>query len=392
MTTDGAEPGNYRPGDAAMSRRMRRIAMLTAIVAIAPLCIVGVVLTANSWADGLVVAAGLLLTLGVLREWSLDGYPPRAMFALVFTGASWLLGALSASNPLSFVPFSLVGALLLARLPQQRLLTTIGFSFGIALVGATVLLTHRPTWSLGWTYVLLPIIGTLFVTGVVATSERSWQLVRRLERAQEAEAEIAIVHERMRFAGDLHDIQGHTLHVIKLKAALAQRLVGVDPERAGAELGEIRHLVSDTIGRTRELAYARHEIEFPAELENARRLCEAAGMDVEMRHDGGTAIAAHPLLSHVLREATTNLLRHADPTQVSITASPGHVEVANDGVPDGSEAELRGLARLRARIELAGGELHVERTPGRFAVSAELDPPGGDDTAVPSTGSHGMSR
>lgn len=390
MTTDDGQPSNHRLDDAATTRRMRRIAMLTAVVAIAPLCMVGVALTANSWSHGLIIAAGLLLTFGVLKEWSLDGYPPRAMFALVFTGASWLLGALSASNPLSFVPFSLIGALLLARLPKQRLLTTVVFSLGVALVGASVLLTHRPTLPLGNAYALLPMIGTLFISGVVAISERSWQLLRRLERAKEAEAELAIAHERMRFAGDLHDIQGHTLHVIKLKAALAQRLAGVDPERTATELGEIRHLVDDTIERTRELAYARHQIEFSAELENARRLCEAAGIDVEVQHDGGTAIVAHPLLSHVLREATTNLLRHADPTRVSITASPWRVEVANDGVPDGAEPELRGLARLRERIETAGGELRVERKPGHFVVSAALDAQG-TDAAVPSAGSHGLS-
>lgn len=385
MTIDGEELGDDRPNDAATSRRMRRMAMLTAIVAIAPLCFVGVVLTANSWSDGLIIAAGLVLTLGVLKEWSLDRYPPRAMFALAFTGAAWLTGALAASNPLSFVPFSLVGALLLARLPKQRLLTTVAFSLGVALVGASVLVTHRPTWPLGDAYVLLPVIGTLFIAGVIAMSERSWQLVRRLERAKEAEAELAIARERMRFAGDLHDIQGHTLHVIKLKATLAQRLVGVDPQRAGAELGDIRHLVNDTIGMTRELAYARHEIELAAELENARRLCEAAGIDVEVRQDARAAIAAHPLLSHVLREATTNLLRHASPTQVLITVSPGRVAVANDGVPDRAEPELRGLARLRARIELAGGKLHVQRTPGRFAVSAELNPQSRADAAVPTT-------
>jgi len=312
----------------------------------------------------------------VLREWSLDGYPRRVIYVLVYTGGAWLLGALTLSGPVGFVPFSLVGALLMARRPTLRLLMTVAFALGVGLIGGTALLTHQLSTDLVDAYILLPVAGTLFIAGVVAVSERSWQFVRRLERAQEAEAELAIAQERMRFAGDLHDIQGHTLHVIKLKTALAQRLVITDPHTALAELGDIRSLVDDTIRKTRELAYARHEIEFPAELENARRLCEAAGIDVDVRGDG-PAGAIHPLLSHLLREATTNLLRHARPTRVSIIVSPGRIEIENDGVMDGRAAELRGLARLRERVELAGGELHTRRSPDRFAVWATLDVDGG---------------
>ncbi|TFD92085.1 sensor histidine kinase [Cryobacterium lactosi] len=379
-------------GDAATTRRMRRIAMLTAIVAIAPLSIVGVVLTAQSWWEGLIVVAGLLIFLVVLKEWSLDGYPRRAVFVLIYAGCAWLVGALTLAGPLGFVPFALIGALLMARLPNHRLLMTIAFSLGVGLVGATALITRPPALDLVDSYILLPIAGSLFIAGVVAVSERSWLVVRRLERAKQAEAELGIAQERMRFAGDLHDIQGHTLHVIKLKTALAQRLVVIDPDRAQSELGEIRRLVDDTIRKTRELAYARHEIEFSAELENARRLCEAAGIDVQVRQNSGPAIAVHPLLSHLLREATTNLLRHASPRHVSITVSPGRVEIENDGVADGHESELRGLARLRARIELANGELHTRRSPGRFTVWAILDAEDNNDSPRPTAEAGGVPR
>ncbi|MEV1243881.1 hypothetical protein ACIBO2_12705 [Nonomuraea sp. NPDC050022] len=111
-----------------------------------------------------------------------------------------------------------------------------------------------------------------------------------------------------------------------------------------------------------------------AELENAKRLCEAAGITVEARLDDGTGTSAHPLLAHVLREATTNLLRHVRPTIVTITASPGAVEVSNDGVIDAAGSPLRGLARLRERVESAGGTLRIEWPPGRFVVTARIDP------------------
>ncbi|MBP2371700.1 sensor histidine kinase [Pseudonocardia parietis] len=285
--------------------------MTGAVAAIAPLCIVGVALTATSWWEGLIIATGLLLALGVLRELNLDGYPRRAVFALMFTGANWLVGALTTSSPINFVPFALVGVLLLARLPNRKLLSVVAFSLGVALMGATALLTHPPAWSLASAYVVLPAVGTLFVACVIIASEQAWLIVRRLKRAQGTEAELATARERVRFAGDLHDIQGHSLHVIKLKTAHAQTMVRTDPDRADAELVEIRQLVDDAIAKTRELAYARHELNLATELENATRICEATGIAVEAHHDPGDRAVAHPLLAQVLREATTNLLRHA---------------------------------------------------------------------------------
>jgi signal transduction histidine kinase len=382
-TDSGADTG---AGAGTAAARVRRTAMLTALAAIAPLCVVGVVLTANTWWEGLIVAVGLVLALGVLREWSLDGYSRSAGFTLAFTGVNWLVAALAAASPITFVPFALIGSLLLSGRPRHRQLWVGVLAVVVAASGAAALLPRTPTVTLAGQYVLLPLLGTLFVAGVIVVCEYAWTVVRRLERAREAERELAIAHERMRFAGDLHDIHGHSLHVIKLKAAYAQTLVrgGGDDAAAAAvaELGEIRGLADDAIIRTRELAHARHQLNLAAELENTRRLGEAAGIAVEIRHDPGDA-AAHPLLAQVLREATTNLLRHAHPSTVRITASATRVEITNDGLDTGAapEPELRGLARLQDRLAAAGGDLHVTTTPATFTVAARLvgarEPAGG---------------
>ena len=364
--------------------------MVTAVAAIAPLSVIGVLLTAASWWEGLIIAAGLLVALGVIREWSLDAYPRRASFALLFTGVNWLVGALAATSPFNFVPFALVGALLVARVPGRRPVAVVTFAIGVALVGSTTLLTHPPTWPLAGTYVVLPLLGTLFVVGVIIAGDQAWLVVRRLQRARETETELAVARERVRFAGDLHDIQGHSLHVIKLKAAHARAMVRADPDRADAELAEIRQLVDDAIGRTRDLAYARHELNLAAELENARRIGEAAGITMEVHHDAGDGSLAHPLLAQVLREAMTNLLRHARPTTASITASTTRVEITNDGVADEAERGPRGLARLRERVELAGGALRIVRSPGVFTLVADLEP--GADPGAPSRIDHDGGR
>lgn len=372
LTDIGTDAG--AAAGAAATTRVRRTAMLTALAAIAPLCVVGVALTANTWWEGLIAGVGLVLTLGVLREWSLDGYPRSAVFALGFTGVNWLVAALTAGSPITFVPFALIGSMLLARRPRRRWLWVGALAAVIGAAGAMAFLPRPPTVSLAGQYVLLPLIGTMFVAAVIVVSEYTWTAVRRLERARESERELAIAHERMRFSGDLHDIHGHSLHVIKLKAAHAQALVrSGDAAAAQAELAEIRGLVDDAITRTRELAHARHQLNLAAELENTRRLGEAAGITVEIRQDSGDA-SAHPLLAQVLREATTNLLRHAHPHTVQITASATRVEITNDGIdPDaGPGPELRGLARLRDRLGAAGGDLQVGTTPTMFTVVAHV--------------------
>ncbi|WP_241992442.1 sensor histidine kinase [Cryobacterium lactosi] len=347
--------------------------MVSAVVAIAPLSIIGIALTATSWSEGLTVVLGFVVTLALLRKWSLDGYPRLAILAFMFTAASWIIGALTTSSPIGFVPMALIGALLLARTRRRRLWIAV-FALAVATIGASSFVFQPASWALAAEYVALPALGTLFIIAVILLSEQAWQVVRRLERAQETEAELAVARERMRFAGDLHDIQGHSLHVIKLKAALGRRVVRADPDRAETEFREIRRLVDDTIAETRALTYARYELNLVAEIENAKQLVEAANVAVEVKFDDTGASAAHPLLAQVLREATTNLLRHARPTIVTITASPRSVEVANDGAVDTGVSPLRGLAHLRERVESAGGALLVERSPGRFVVSARIDP------------------
>ncbi|MFP5020801.1 sensor histidine kinase [Pseudonocardia phyllosphaerae] len=369
--------GDLGAGAGTVSSRVRRTATVTALAAIAPLCVIGVALTANTWWDGLIAAVGLVLALGVLREWSLDGYPRRSVFALAFTGVNWLVAALTAASPITFVPFALVGSMLLARRLRHRWRWVVVLAGLNAAAGAMAFLPRPPTVSLAGQYVLLPLVGTLFVAGVIVVSEHAWTVVRRLERAGEAERELAIAHERMRFAGDLHDIHGHSLHVIKLKAAYAQALVrNGDTAAADVELAEIRGVATDAIAGTRELAHARLQLNLAAELENTRHLGEAAGIRVEIRHDLGDA-PAHPLLAQVLREATTNLLRHAHPRTVAITASNNRIEVTNDGLDTdaGPDPELRGLAQLRDRILAAGGNLYVSATQTTFTVAAHLDDP-----------------
>ncbi|MGA6152814.1 sensor histidine kinase [Stenotrophomonas sp. NPDC087984] len=180
----------------------------------------------------------------------------------------------------------------------------------------------------------------------------------------------------MRFASDLHDIQGHILHVVKLKVALAQKLVHRDPGRAEQELREIYSLVSDTITQTKELVYAQRRLNLPAELENAKNLFEAAGIKVDIRRTACTHSRAGELLGQVLRETTTNILRHAQAREVRITLSESGISIVNDGVSDKPLSELSGLAVLEQRVVDNGGKLIVNQENGHFLTAADFPSPG----------------
>jgi two-component system sensor histidine kinase DesK len=84
---------------------------------------------------------------------------------------------------------------------------------------------------------------------------------------------------------------------------------------------------------------------------------------------------AGELLGQVLRETTTNILRHAQATQVRITLSETGIAIVNDGAPQAPLPELSGLAALRDRVAGTGGELTVEQQDGRFRTAATLPSP-----------------
>jgi two-component system, NarL family, sensor histidine kinase DesK len=218
--------------------------------------------------------------------------------------------------------------------------------------------------------VIVPTGVTATVTGLMFPNKGFYDVVTELEETRERDAELAVARERVRFASDLHDIQGHTLHVAKLKIALAQKLIHRDARRAEQELREIHDLIGDTIARTRELAYGQRRLNLSVELENARNLLEAAGIDVQVDRCAEVTSPAIDLLAQVLRETTTNILRHSRATRVHIVLTAHSLTVVNDGAGDAALPELHGLAALAQRVADRGGELTAASANGQFRTAA----------------------
>ncbi|MEU8377591.1 histidine kinase [Streptosporangium sp. NPDC048865] len=353
--------------------RLRRLNLALFLPVLATVGVLLVAQDARSWWEALVMGAGVVAALVAFVRWAAGDILRVALPCLVVTAAVWLFSVLAADGNMAFYGILIVASHAVPQLPRHRVAAALGVIGYVAAAGATrLLITHGDVSAVLIEYVIIPAGATAILIGLMVPNKRFYGLVAELEEAREREAELAVIRERVRFAGDLHDIQGHTLHVVKLKIALARKLVRTDAERADQELREVHALVSDTINQTKELAYGRRRLNLSAELENAKNLFEAAGIHVRVDREAEVDARAGELLGQVLRETTTNILRHAQAREVRVTLSESGIAIVNDGVPDTPLPALRGLAALGERVAASGGELTVEQKDGRFLTAATL--------------------
>ncbi|MEU4284097.1 sensor histidine kinase [Nocardiopsis dassonvillei] len=345
-----------------------------------------VAVNASSWQDAILMAVSLAATLLVVSRWHVGRLSRATLAGLVVTALLWLFGILLVDVSMPAYGFAIVATIIILDLPRHQRAATAGIAaFAAAGLTAKLVVSREGVVDFLLQYVVAS--AGVALGGVVLTIlvHAMHGLIAELAAAREREAELAVAQERMRFASDLHDIQGHTLHVVKLKTALARKLVRADPDRAEEELGEIQALVGDTITQTRELAHAQRRLNLSAELENAKNLFEAAEIDVRVDREAEVAPGAGELLGQVLRETTTNILRHAQARRVRITLTETGITIVNDGAAEEPPTRLRGLATLRERVADSGGELTVRHDEGRFTTAAEfphLAPvPGPENTA-----------
>lgn len=305
--------------------------------------------------------------------------------------AVWVLGLFSSGNELAAaVPLWAAASLVACLLPkpQRRLVLLVGLVTVIAHPMLATAVTGVPfsfgrnsdTWMIAIFAAMLPIM--------LLTSMWWWEVVVQLDRHRRTAAELAVTQERLRFASDLHDIQGHHLQVISLKSELAERMLEIDPAAARELVHETRLIAKQALEETRSLVAGYRHVAFDDELENAREVLTASGAECTLRLGPLPADAlAQSALASVVREATTNILRHSEATTVTIelttTAERTELAIANDGVPvpDASApgtAALRapgsGLAGLRERLAAVGGTLETstDASRARFELRATV--------------------
>jgi two-component system sensor histidine kinase DesK len=191
---------------------------------------------------------------------------------------------------------------------------------------------------------------------------------QKLRLANDEIEHLAKVAERERIARDLHDVLGHTLSLITLKSELARKLVDRDPERAKQEMQDVENTSRAALADVREAIRGYRTEGIFAELARARAALETAGVAVECDTDRvALSPAQESVLSLALREAVTNVVRHADASRCNVTLRRYEtlctLEIADDGC-GANGPEGNGLRGMRERLEALGGSLRLLTSDG----------------------------
>ena len=244
-----------------------------------------------------------------------------------------------------------------------------------ALVGLLVALVWQLGWSFGVTSVVLPIVfgGTSLYASQISRARSA------LLRKQDEIEHLTKIAERERIARDMHDVLGHSLSVVVLKSELARRLVVSDPQRAMRELEDVESTARQALSQVREAISGYRSAGWQAEVEQARNVLEAAAIEVELDLQVSCmAPAAENTLALALREAVTNILRHAGAKRCGIALQQvgSHIvcRITDDGVGVPTAHFGNGLTGMRERVEALGGSMTLSSNhPG---LTLQLSLPG----------------
>ncbi|MFE3854575.1 sensor histidine kinase [Streptomyces griseorubiginosus] len=336
----------------------------------------------------LVLLVGHAVTCAVVASWALDwtrGSREQPVHML------WTLGALTVAVATTAIAitehgpggedvdtaaggiFAVVlifgaGAIALGVRERKRIFgLVVGFAAGAGVIAFPLGMPGPTT--------LATMVAVLLGTGFFAfTSVFSvWLLnaVYELDEARETRARLAVAEERLRFGRDLHDVMGRNLAVIALKSELAVQLARRGREEAVDQMTEVQRIAQETQREVRDVVRGYREADLGAELAGARGVLTAAGIDCEVTGEpAGLPAEVQSALGWVVREATTNVLRHGDAKRctVAVLREPERVvlTVENDGVSRSPGTGGSGLAGLRERLAAVTGTL--EAGPARDGV------------------------
>jgi two-component system, NarL family, sensor histidine kinase DesK len=329
-------------------------------------------------AVGLVVFVALYLVIIV------DAFDERTVrstrFTAVALGSLSLVGiSLSAGyvgepegwlTPLMYV--AVCGAATLPR--PYRFLGWLGLCCAATVVIGT--LHHQPSGDVGGS-----VFGTVMGSLLVFVVRQMSGLIRELRSTQKALADTAVAQERLRFSRDLHDLLGHTLSLMVVKAELARRLAPTDGAAAAREAGDIETIGRRALAEVREAVTGYRERILADELDGARTALIGAGIDVIVR-ESGTPLPGpvDDVFAWAVREGTTNVIRHSGASRCTIEVrrddDRATVEVIDNGTRSarsGPPAADRGngLRGLAERLDALGGSLRAEnRADGGFRLTA----------------------
>jgi two-component system, NarL family, sensor histidine kinase DesK len=295
-----------------------------------------------------------------------DGRPLR--FWMI--GATFLLGVITFPwNSGASTFFVYVAGFLPFSIESKRRILSLFFVESLLILAECYLFRAPGPFHIGWPNGLIAIFLLVIIGGGNIFFAEQKRAECKLRLAQEENVALAAVAERERIARDLHDVLGHTLSVIVLKSELAGRLIESDPQRAAREMADVERTARTALSEVREAIGGYRSQGLSAEMEKARNTLQTAGIALACESPVPQLDAAEEtVLCLTVREAVTNIVRHAKATQCRIRFTRSedgyHSLLISD---DGAQPKLRegnGLRGMRQRVQSLGGRLSITTDPG----------------------------
>jgi two-component system sensor histidine kinase DesK len=240
-----------------------------------------------------------------------------------------------------------------------------------------VLILYSAEWiwlDFGWINLLSAILIGLAVGLMNINFLRKYERDAELKLSHEEVRRLAALAERERIGRDLHDLLGHTLSLITLKSELANRLFDRDVAAAKREMADVERVARDALAQVRRAVTGIRAAGFAAELASAKLLLESNGVSLEYElADLDLPTATETALAMTVREAVTNIQRHAQATRASITSRIENRRVVLRIEDDGRGGAIvpgNGLTGMRERLAAIGAELRVESQRGKGTLLA----------------------
>lgn len=263
-----------------------------------------------------------------------------------------------------------------AAMQQYRRRTALSIMGGMFLLIIVVQMLMGASFEDGFS--MAAVAGSIGL--MMVAFSRQIEAVRILRATQRELADVAVQEERNRVARDMHDILGHSLTVIAVKAELAGRLLEDAPERAAAEIHEVEDLARGALADVRATVSGYRGVNVLSELANARSALNAVGIEAELPGAADEVPAKYrELFGWALREGVTNIVRHSAAKHAKVTMGAGFIQIDDDGVglvQHDAPSTANGLSGLRERVEAQQASLSIGRSGlgehGGFRLRVEL--------------------
>jgi len=262
-----------------------------------------------------------------------------------------LLAILGDLNLLVYWTYPIAAALFM--LPRN-VGVALGFASAVSFLVATAIEQGSPNWN----NAVLLVVMTMAMFGFTALR----QTIIELRLAKDKVAGLAVAEERARLSRDLHDVLGHSITTITVKAGLARRVLesSGDRDRAISEIADVEHLSRQALAEVRATVSGYRKASLTNELVGAREALRAAEITADLPHAvDNVAVELQEPFAYVLREGVTNVIRHSGATRCEVRLGDSWIEIHDDGV--GSTVDNghlgHGLAGLAERLAPLGGSV-----------------------------------